>query len=393
MNPNLQEITPSLTLALSATAKQLLSQGKDVINLSAGEPDFATPDFVKDRIKEALDRNFTKYTPALGLRELRESVSYDLREKGLDYSWEETAIFTGAKYALYSALYALLDQKDKVLIISPYWVSYVPMAKLCGAQVVVFETGIEDNFEPDFGKLVELLDPQVKAVIINSPSNPTGKVYSPEFLNKLLEICLERNIYIINDQIYDRIVFDGKKLVSLHSLNPGAKKIVITVDGASKSLAMTGLRIGWLAARLEIIKNIAKFVSHTTSCAVSICQYALAQALKDNRKYSFFSALEREYQDRRDVFCSKLKELFSSRIRFYKPDGAFYVFLDIRDIASDSLDFAKKFLESKFVACVPGEPFGKKGFLRVSLTQPKERLVEALLRLKDFLESYAQDNR
>lgn len=386
MNPHLANVKPSLTLELSALAKQFIKEGKDVVNLSAGEPDFDTPVFIKDKIAEALDKKLTKYMPSSGLPVLKEAISRDLKGKGMDYPASGIIVAPGAKFSVFSAIFSLVDKGDEVIIISPYWVSYLEMVHICGAVPVMVKTSASSGYQPYIGDVKKALTDKTRLIIINSPSNPTGKILGKDFLKELLEVTAKTGVFILSDEIYDRIVFDGNDCPHIGALSGGDNSRIIVVNGASKCFSMTGLRIGWSASAPEVSSSIAKFQSHTTSCATSICQYAVAAALGDPERDKFYSFIREEFQKRRDILCEELRKV--EKVSFFKPEGAFYAFVDIREVTDNSLDFSRKLLEKSYVACVPGEAFGEKGFIRMSLSEKPQRLREAAKRLKEFSAFY-----
>jgi len=385
INRLFKNVKPSLTLELSSLAKKFKKDGKDVINLSAGEPDFNTPTFVIDKIKNSLDKGFTKYLPSAGLWELREAISNYHKLQGMTFEVSQIVVSPGAKYALFSVLYSVLNRGEEVIIISPYWVSYVQMVNLCGGIPRIVRTSFEKKFQPDIKDVEKNFTERTKVIIVNSPSNPTGIILHENFLKNIYDFARRHNIFIVSDDIYDRIVFDNRDCFHIGSLDKGLSSVIV-VNGVSKSLSMTGLRIGWSVSPVEVAKNVIKFQSHSVSCATSICQQAVADTLNCSEAKEFYSFVREEFQKRRDVFCSFLGKI--ERIRFYKPEGAFYIFVDISRITEDSLKFSKDFLEQYFVATVPGEAFGERGFLRMSLSEGEDRLEEAAHRLSKFIEHY-----
>jgi len=382
----LDEIQPSATLRISSQAKKLKMEGKDVISLSAGEPDIPPPDCIKEYVQEAFKKHFTKYTPASGMPELRQKVSQILLEENkVEYNWEQIIITPGAKFAIFSALFSILEKTDEVIIISPYWVSYLPMVQLCKAKAVILSTDIKNDFEISLKEVENKITPKTKAIIINSPSNPTGKILSVDFLKGLLNLALERNIYIISDEIYQKIIFDSHQHTSIASLHPKGTSIVITVDGVSKCLSIPGLRIGWACAPLQVSQRISKLQSHTISSPTSICQYAVLKTLSSPYRKEFISYIKTAFEKRRDMFCNYLSQI--EGFNFFKPQGAFYVFVDISKICGDSQKFCTQLLNQKFVSAVPGVSFGKEGFIRLSFCENENRLKEALLRIEDFVKN------
>lgn len=383
MNPIFKTLKPSETLKISAKAKELAKKGLDVINLSAGEPDFDTPQYIKDAIKKALDNSKTKYTPATGIKELKEVISEKFKkENSLEYPPDNIIISCGAKHVLFNILFCLLEKNDKVLIISPYWVSYPAQIILCRGTPVILETEFEDKFDIDLEEFRRKVK-GCKAVIINTPSNPTGKILKREILEKIAKVCLEEKVYIISDEIYEKIVFESEHF-SIGSVSKEILKITFTVNGVSKSFSMTGLRIGWCGAPI-LVKELSVLQSHTTSNPTSISQYGALEALSNPLCRDFYEFIRKEFKERRDVFCRELEKI--DKLEVFVPEGAFYVFCKIKNTGLSSSEFCEKLLEKELVSCVPGVVFGKEGFIRFSLSQSRERLKEAAARIKNFIAS------
>ncbi len=383
MNPIFKDLKPSETLKISTRAKELAKKGLDVINLSAGESDFDTPPYIKAAIKKALDEGKTKYTPATGILELKKIISDKFKkENSLEYSPENIIISCGAKHTLFNILFCLLKEDDKVLIISPYWVSYFAQIILCRATSVILETSLEEDFEIDLEEFRKKVK-GCKAVIINTPSNPTGKILSRETLEEIAQICLEEEVYIISDEIYEKIVFEGE-CFSIGAVSEEVLKITFTVNGISKAFSMTGFRIGWCGAPF-LVKEISIFQSHTTSNPTTLSQYGALEALSNPLKEEFYDFMRKEFKKRRDVFCQRLKEI--KGIVPFIPKGSFYVFCEIKNLKLSSAEFCERLLEKELVSSVPGSAFGKEGFVRFSLSQNEKRLEEAVERIKNFVES------
>ncbi len=373
-------VKPSATLAISAQAKELRKKGENVINLSAGEPDFATPDYIKDAAINALKQNFTRYTDTAGIKELREAISHKLRKENiLNYSPEEIIVSTGAKQTLYNALMVLCNAGDEVIFPAPYWVSYPEMVRLAEAIPVVLPT---KNFKIEPQELEKIITGRTKVIILNSPANPTGVVYKKEELKEIAEIIIRHNIYCLSDEIYEKIIYDSIKHISIATLNDRIKNLTIVINGFSKSYAMTGWRLGYAAGNKEIIAGMKKLQSHSTSCPNSIAQKAALAALGGNQ--SAVEEMRKEFEKRRNFLLKRLKEI--KDISFPEPEGAFYIFLSHPQI-SDSLNFAKKLLEKEKLAVVPGIGFGKEGYLRISFAASLEEIEEGVKRLKSFLDA------
>ena len=373
-------VKPSATLAISAQAKELREKGEAVINLSAGEPDFATQDYIKKAAINALKENFTRYTDTAGIKELREAISLKLkRENNLDYSPEEIIVSTGAKQALYNALMVLCNPGDEVIIPAPYWVSYPEMVRLVEAIPVVLPT---KNFRIEPEKLERKITKKTKVIILNSPANPTGVVYKKEELEEIAEIIVRHNVHCLSDEIYEKIIYGRIKHISIATLNEKIKNLTILINGFSKSYAMTGWRLGYAAGNKEIIAGMKKLQSHSTSCPNSIAQKAALAALGGNQ--SEVERMRKEFEKRRNFLTKRLNEI--KGIIFSEPEGAFYTFLSHPQI-SDSLNFAKELLEKEKLAVVPGIGFGKEGYLRISFAASLREIGEGIKRLKRFIEN------
>ena len=314
-----QQVLPSSTLAITARAKKLKSEGRDVISLAAGEPDFDTPDFIKDACIAALKDGFTKYTPTSGILELKEAIAAKFsRDNNLEYSPEQIVVSCGAKHSIFNTLFALVDKGDEVLIPSPYWVSYPEMVRLCEGIPVFLATDAENNFKITPEQLEKNINAKTKLLILNSPSNPCGSVYSKEELLGIAEVCVENGILVISDEIYEKLVYDNLKHISLAGLDKDIYNLTITVNGFSKSFSMTGWRLGYLAAPLEIARVIAKIQDHTTSNATSFVQKAAVKALQ--AKDDFIERMRYEFQQRRDYALSELSKI--EKIKYILPQGA-----------------------------------------------------------------------
>lgn len=368
----IKSVKPSVTLGLSAKTKSLVAQGIDVINLTAGEPDFDTPEFIKEAAIKAIRDGFTKYTPASGIDELKEAVVHKLRQdNGLQYEPSDIIISCGAKHGLYNICQVLFQAKDEVLVLSPYWVTYPEQVRLSEAVPVDVPSKEEDGFQIRIGELESLITSRTKALIINSPSNPTGAAYDSSTLEKLAELAIQNNLYIISDEIYEPFVYDGFKQNSIASLSEEVKKRTLLVNGVSKAYAMTGWRIGYTAGPREIIAAMSIVQSQSTSNPTSISQIAAVTALRDGR--SFTQKMVAEFDRRRIHMVDRLKEL--KGISCHLPRGAFYVFPNVSSLfskkykgrmlstASGVADFL---LEEARVVVVPGEPFGGRENLRLS---------------------------
>ena len=366
-----QEVSPSATLQITATAKRMVKEGKDVVAFGAGEPDFDTPEVIKAAAIAAIESGFTKYTPTSGIPELKEAISKKLKAgNGLDYAPASIVVSCGAKHSLYNVLQVLVDEADEVLIPVPYWVSYPEMVKLAGGKPVFVETTLADDFKIDPKILQKLCTPKTRVLILNSPSNPCGVVYRKPELQAIADFCVKNDIICISDEIYETIIFDGIEQVSIASLGPEIKKRTVTVNGFSKSYSMTGWRLGYLAASFEIAQAVSNIQDHSTSNPTSFAQKAALAAFSLDE--SFFSATRAKFQERRDYIIQRLDGM-KKYLGDKKPEGAFYIFVDIKKTGLDSFSFASRLLEEKYVALIPGKPFGCDDYVRFSFATSLSR--------------------
>ncbi len=370
-----EEIKPSATLSINQIAKKLIAEGKNVINFSVGEPDFDTPPAIKEFAKKSIDEGFTKYTDSDGTKELREIISEKLeKENNLKYSSDQIVVSNGAKHSLFNIFLAILNLGDEVIIPSPYWVSYPEMVKIAGGVPVFCQWN--EKFKIDIDNLKSLINKKTKAIVINSPSNPTGIVYTKEELKEIAEILIKNNILCISDEVYEKIIYEQKH-ISIASLSDEIKKLTITVNAVSKTFAMTGWRIGYIAGEKEIIKAVSKIQSQTTSAPCSISQKAAYFAIKEGEK--FYKNMVEEFKRRRNFIVENL----SKKISFPYPEGTFYLFLTFNDM--DSEIFSKRLLEEKYISVVPGKEFGAEKFIRISYATSMENLKEGIEKINQFV--------
>lgn len=392
LSSRVKALKPSATLAVDAKAKALKEQGVDVINLSAGEPDFDTPQAIKEACIQALKEGFTKYTPTPGLLSLRKTICEKVKsDYGLDYIPEEVIVCSGAKQAIFNLLLALVDPGDEVLILSPYWVSYPEMVVCAGGYPKIVKANYEKNFEPDLEELERAISPRTVGLILNSPSNPTGLIYSKAFLEKVAILMERYNLWAISDDIYDKLRFDLAKPENILSVAPHLKNRVFMVNGVSKTYAMTGWRIGWALGPKEVISACAKIQGQSTSHATSFAQKGAEAALKmpDEEIRPMLEAFAR----RAKLLSQGLKEI--PGLAFIEPQGAFYLFLKVSSyygkrtpegkVISDSLSFSEYLLDEAKVAVVPGIAFGDDEFVRLSYATSEENLQRACKRIKEAL--------
>ena len=382
LSERLKKINPSSTLAITSKAKKLKSEGYDIINFAAGEPDFDTPDFIKDAAVEAIKKGFTKYTPTTGTPELKKIICEKFKkDNGLDYSPNQVVVSCGAKHSIFNALFVLVNRGDEVLIPSPYWVSYPEMVNLCEGAPRFIKTRAENNFKLTPKELEKQISPKAKILILNSPSNPTGCVYNERELKEIAKICVSEKIFVVSDEIYEKIIFDKQKHVSIASFNKDIYDLTITVNGVSKSFSMTGWRIGYLAGPTDIIEAISRLQDHSTSNPTSISQRAAEAAL--SAKDNFCNDIAKEFEKRRDYLVSRLKSM--KKISYVLPEGAFYMFCDISKTGLDSTAFAERLLNEAHVSLIPGKGFGADDYIRISYATSTEQLAKGMDRLQDWL--------
>lgn len=385
----ISEIEPSMTLQITAKARELKAKGYDVVSFGAGEPDFDTPDFIKSAAIKAIDEGYTKYTPSAGSLELREAICRKLKnENNVEYKAGQVIVCCGAKHALYNLFQVLLNPDDEVLLPAPYWVSYPEMVKLCGARNIIIETSQENDFKIKVSDLEKFATNRTKAVIINSPSNPTGTIYSKNELMEISDFCVKNNIWIVSDEIYEKLCYDGNVCVSSASFSQKAYENTIIINGMSKSFSMTGWRIGYAAGPKCVIEKMQLLQDHSTSNACSISQKAALAALEN--KSDCVEHMRRNFQRRRDIMVNELSKI--KGISCFKPKGAFYVFCDISKTGMLASVFSSKLLDSKHTAVIPGEGFGCKHHIRLSFAVSEEHIIEGISRIKDFVENMEMSN-
>ncbi|MDY0405724.1 pyridoxal phosphate-dependent aminotransferase [Virgibacillus sp. 179-BFC.A HS] len=382
-----QSLTPSSTLAISAKAKVLKEQGKDVIGLGVGEPDFNTPAFINEAAIHAIHDGKTKYTPASGLVELKKAIAHKLeKDNGLSYGTDQIIITNGAKHALYTLFQVILNQEDEVIIPAPYWVSYPEQVKLAQGNPV-FVQGLEENdFKITPEQLEKAITNKTKALIINSPSNPTGMMYHQSELKKLAEVCLKHDVLIISDEIYEKLIYTADEHISVASISSEIKENTVVINGVSKSHAMTGWRIGYAAGPAKLIKAMSDHASHATSNPNSIAQYAALAAYQSDEDPTV--EMRKIFKDRLDTFFNLLAEI--PGIHCKKPKGAFYLFPNVKEAARAAGyvtvdEWAEALLEEENVALVPGSGFGAPDNVRLSYATSKEVLIDAANRIKRFV--------
>ena len=384
-------ISPSLTLAISAKAKAMKAAGESVVSFSVGEPDFNTPEHIIQAAKTALDNGHTKYTPSSGLLPLRKAICEKFqKDNGLEYEPSQIIVSNGAKHSIFNACYALLDEGDEVIIPEPYWLTYPEVVKVCGGVPKYLSCKKENKYKFSADELKNAITPKTKMLIFNSPSNPTGAVYNEEEVRAIAKVCEEAEIFVLADEIYEKLCYNGVKPFSIAKCSEKMKELTITVNGVSKTYAMTGWRVGYLAAPKDVAKAIDSFQSHATSNASSISQWATIEALKSSDEE--IAEMVNVFDKRRATLLQLISEI--DGVKAVEPDGAFYVMLVVGGLygksyhgktITNSIEFADALLESKKVATIPGISFGADDCLRLSYSLSEEDIQIGLARIKKFV--------
>ncbi len=391
LSSKIKKIQPSATLGITAKAKQLKQQGIKVITFAAGEPDFDTPQLIKQKVKEALDKGLTKYTPTAGILELKQAICEKLKkENNLEYTPDEVLISCGAKHSIFNAVMALVDEGDEVLLPSPYWVSYPEMINFAGGKIVLIPTDAKTNFKITKETLEKYITEKTKLLILNSPSNPTGIVYTKEELEDIADLLVQHQIYCISDEIYEKLVYDMEH-ISIASLNPEIKKLTILVNGLSKSHSMTGWRVGYACGDKEIIKAMNNLQDHSTSNVTTFVQYASVDAIKCCQNE--VKQMVEEFKKRKNFIVEELNKIPGFSV--IPPQGAFYVWVNITKLKgkkyngqtiSDSMKLTELLLTEAKVAVIPGCVFGDDDYIRLSYATSMEDIKEGLNNIKEFVD-------
>ncbi len=378
-------VAPSLTLSVTNQAKAMKARGEEVYGLAGGEPDQDTPDFIKQAAIDALAQGKTKYTPAAGIPELREAIANKLKEdNGIEYDPRQIVVNSGAKQSCFNAILAVVEEGDEVIIPSPYWVSYPEMVRLAGGVPVLVETTAENNWKITPEQFEENMSGLTKMIIINSPGNPTGSVYSAEELLAIGEVALYEDIIILSDEIYEHLVYGETKHTSIASLSKDLYNLTITVNGFSKAYSMTGWRIGYTAAPTELAGAMSRIQGHTTSNATSFAQYGAVAALDGGK--DFIKDLNAEYDVRRQFVLARLNAI--PNIKVTEPQGAFYFLVDTEQLGLKSVNLCDKLLNRYRVAAVPGIAFGNDHSIRISYCTTLDVLNEGLTRFEEFCKAH-----
>ena len=386
-----QAVRASTTMAIDAMFKQMKADGIDVIGFGAGEPDFDTPDAIKEAGIAAIRNNVTRYTPAAGTVELRQAVCDRMKaDYGLSYKPAQVVVSSGAKHLVYLALRAIVNPGDEVILPAPYWVSYYELIKMVGGVPVVVTATEAEHFKLTAGKLEGAITPKTKAIMLNNPSNPTGMMYSKEELEALAAVCEKADLYVISDEIYACLAYDGREFTSFASLSADAKERTILINGVSKAYAMTGWRIGYACANEQIAKVMANYVSHSTGSPVAISQKAAAAALSGPQDE--VETMKKAFEERRNYIVERMNQI--PGVSCIMPEGAFYVMMNLEQLIGKTIHgveitnddvFADAFLKYGLVAVVPGSGFGAPNFVRWSYATSMDNIKEGLARLEKFL--------
>jgi aspartate aminotransferase len=375
------QLTPSLTLSIDSKAKAMKAEGIDVCGFGAGEPDFDTPEHIKRAAIAALEAGFTKYTPSAGIPELRQAIADKLAaDNGLNYRAGQVVVSNGAKHACYNAILATCQPGDEVIIPAPYWVSYPDMVRLVGAEPVIVPTSERNAWKMRPDDFENAMTPRTKMLIMNSPGNPTGSVYTREELEAIVNVATEEDIYVLSDEIYEKLVYDDVKHVSIASLSKEAYDLTITINGFSKSYAMTGWRLGYLAAPDAVARAVDSIQSHTSSNPSSFSQHGALAALKGDQQP--LADMREEFDMRRNYMFDRVSKI--SNVTAIKPQGAFYILVNISQLGLTSQNFADRLLSKANVAVVPGAAFGDDRTVRFSYATSLDVIKKGLDRFQDF---------
>lgn len=391
-----RQITPSLTLELTAKAKKMKEEGKDVVSFGAGEPDFNTPEYVRNAAKEALDKGMTKYTPASGTVALKNAICKKLKTgNGLDYAPTDVVVSNGAKHALHNAIQAVVEEGDEVIIPAPFWLTYPELVKLAGGVPVIVDTDAKDGFKITAEKLSAAITDKTAAIILNNPNNPTGAVYTKEEIYALAAVIEKTDICVISDEIYEVLNYTSEPVVSIATYSDKLKAQTIIINGVSKSYSMTGWRIGYTAAPTAVSKAIANMQSHMTSNPNSIAQYATLVAYESEEGEAFLSEMLASFARRRKLITDKLDEI--KQLSYIRPDGAFYVMLCVKPLfgktvegvtVNSAMDFASVLLDKADVAVIPCESFGAGDYVRLSYAISDADIVKGVERIGEFVKRF-----
>lgn len=381
----MEKLSPSLTLSITALANELKAQGKDILSFSAGEPDFDTPQIIKDAAIKAMNEGKTKYTAVEGIKATKQAIINKLKkDHNLDYKLDGIVISNGAKHSLFNLCQVLIDEGDEVIIPSPYWVTYPELVIYSGGKPVFIETDETTDFKITAKQLKDAITEKTKILILNSPSNPTGSVYSKEELSSIAEVLKGTNIIVLSDEMYEKLIYKGKKFTAAAEVSEDMFNRTVTINGLSKSVAMTGWRFGYVACPdAKLAKAMSKLQGQVTSNINSITQYAAIPALEGEASKDI-QMMKEEFERRKDYAVKAINSI--EKLSCYDPDGAFYLFISIKEFSKDSMKFCADLLEAKGVALVPGLAFGMEGYVRLSFATSMEAIIEGINRIKEFVE-------
>lgn len=381
----IKALSPSMTLSITAQAKKMVAEGIDLANLGGGEPDFDTPDFIKAAAIEALNNGKTKYTPSSGIPELREAIAEKLLlENNIRTKTENIVVNCGAKHSVFNAIMAVCDPGDEVIIPAPYWTSYPEMVKAVGAEPVVIQTKFENGWKLTADEFDANMSGRTKMIILNTPGNPTGAVYTREELEAIAEVAASEDIMILSDEIYEKLVYGETKHFSIASLGKEIRELTITVNGFSKAYAMTGWRMGYLSAPTSLVGAISTIQSHTTSNPTSFAQYGALAALQADQ--AFITDMKEEFNMRREYMLDRLSKL--NNIKVVEPEGAFYFLVDTSQMEIKSINLTEKLLNRYHLAAIPGIAFGNDYSVRLSYSTSLDVIKKGLDRFEDFCLSH-----
>lgn len=390
-----KNVSPSLTLEITARAKKMKADGLDVVSFGAGEPDFNTPPYICEAAKAALDQGLTKYTPASGTVELRKAIAKKLADdNGLTYEFSQIVVNNGAKHSLYNALQAIVNPGDEVIIPTPYWLTYPELVKLCDGVPVYVHTRAENGFKITPDELKQAIGPKTRALIFNNPNNPTGAVYTPDETRALAEVIEGTDVYVIADEIYEKLIYDDLSVYSIAAYSEKVKDQTIVINGVSKTYSMTGWRIGYTAANSEVAAAVANMQSHTTSNPNTIAQYATLEALTHDEGQTFLTEMCRTFDARRQCMIKRVQAM--EGLRFIRPQGAFYMLIDVSalfgckaggKVLRSALDVANALLDEYKTAVIPCESFGAPDYIRLSYAVAQTDIEKGLDRLEAFVKS------
>ncbi len=382
----MEKLSPSVTMAITALARELKAQGKDILSFSAGEPDFNTPEVIKQAGIQAILDGHTKYTAVEGITQTKQAIINKLkRDHNLEYNLDHVVISNGAKHSLFNLFQVLVEKGDEVIIPAPYWVTYPEQVKFSDGIPVIIETDDSNDFKITAEQLKNAITDKTKILLLNTPSNPSGAVYTKEELEELGKVLEGTEIIVLSDEMYEKIMYDDKKFTAAAEVSHDMYKRTVTINGLSKSVAMTGWRFGYLATpNTDLVKSMIKLQGQVTSNVNSITQYAAIPAL-EGKADETMEIMRKEFEKRRNVAVKSFNEI--KGLSTFNPDGAFYLFINIQDVTSDSMKFCADLLEEKGVALVPGLAFGTEGYVRFSFATDLETIEEGIRRIKDFVEN------